>query len=695
MIPEKDPYDFVDSSTVSSLCLKEKKGQKDKVARDTVGARRTRRPSLEQDQGEDAESGNVSQELVMVEDSQDDFVSHSHKFGPASKGSAKKQKKKEKSGQRRSSGIDDGENEMGGGDGSKNEEDRREDKMELKKAEGKCPTPSRKRMKGKLDSDDEYVQRIEKETSKSAEFVKKMEELDADEFPDVEVARDVARVTTAYHDRDITEFVSSVMKSLPHHKTYKGLVKKEKPVVGRALKRKERDEVEFQEEGDMESRSKPCEITVDADMYKEDTNRDIGRSKLKKGTAKQMAQNCLESSREKKPTEKPETLGSKCDDAVALQDRSQNKSSRRQSGKHPKDIGERKVTSQKKVIKPASSARNKDEESLTEGETSMDDLLNAHLTSVLGSCEKGSRNQLKRRSTSEEQEEIDESYMTKKNSRSGMMDDGSLEYEMDEVVLQRAEESISRRSRMIAALEHSSATQSDGEEVAETCDVQTKAQKQVVSKKKGGKSDATHSSIAAAKKSANLSRTLGIGGRSSSAHKLQPVVSQKLGDDVEQVEHSTEESEEERKTDEEFEDDTSVKKPSKLKKTKEGTENQGKRIRSKETREQEYEFKEAAEKRKKNNRLSAGQAKAQSSKSPADQIKNSACPAKKAKTVKESRTHFGSQIMDSDTEETDSRMPSPSAPDDAATVVSVESFSNMCKVREYDPHNSVICFCLF
>ena len=79
-------------------------------------------------------------------------------------------------------------------------------------------------MKGKLDSDDVYVQRIQRETKELAEFASRMQDQE-EEFPDIEVARDVARVTEAYEDTNISTFVKSVMKSLPKHRRNKDILK--------------------------------------------------------------------------------------------------------------------------------------------------------------------------------------------------------------------------------------------------------------------------------------------------------------------------------------------------------------------------------------------------------------------------------------------------------------------------------------
>ena len=96
----------------------------------------------------------------------------------------------------------------------------------------------------------------------------------------------------------------------------------------------------------------------------------------------------------------------------------------------------------------------KGDESLTEGEISVDDMVSAHMESILGNRSDSVKESASRKA---DEDRIKERRMV---SRMG-------EFEVNDEVLRRAEDSISRRSKMIVALEHSSVDLSDTEQEEE------------------------------------------------------------------------------------------------------------------------------------------------------------------------------------------------------------------------------------
>ncbi|XP_072170414.1 uncharacterized protein [Diadema setosum] len=90
--------------------------------------------------------------------------------------------------------------------------------------QGKSRLSSKIRMTGKLDGSDEQ---IESEMKKSSSREDAMEEVENDQdiLPDIEVAREVSQVTEAYQDTDISQFVKSIMQSLPKQKDCVSLLK--------------------------------------------------------------------------------------------------------------------------------------------------------------------------------------------------------------------------------------------------------------------------------------------------------------------------------------------------------------------------------------------------------------------------------------------------------------------------------------
>lgn len=272
----------------------------------------------------------------------------------------------------------------------------------------------------------------------------------------------------------------------------------------------------------------------------------------------------------------------------------------------------------------------KGDESLTEGEISVDDMVSAHMDSILGNRSGSTKESASRKP---DEERVKERRMVSR------MD----QLEVNREVLRRAEDSISRRSKMIVALEHSSGDLSDTEQDEEAEKIQ---RKRSVEREVSHTSDGTGNRA----KRSSMSSILGDQAprapmtkvQSPKGHKerqskhKQPRLDQSEDGDVYDYEPDLEELQASRK---------------------------------KTRRDKPQQQKDSSTKR----------SKTVTPKTTIDDTAHDETERSAAKVSKDSRRHFGSQIEESDSEEI-METATTTSPDDTSTVVSVASFSNMCKV---------------
>ncbi|XP_054772825.2 synaptonemal complex protein 2-like [Lytechinus pictus] len=621
----KDPYDFVDSSSVGSFPVGSRKtpakggggdGTSAKAQKDdekTAAAERKKR----------GRPVALCQEDGTEESSQDEFVENSHKFGLRNKGSAKSkdQGKNQRSTKgRKTSPTSDHQQET-----TETEDDAHE----------KPRQSSRRKMKGKLDSEDAYIQRIQKETKELAEFASRMQDQE-EEYPDIEVARDVALVTEAYDDSDIHTFVKSVMKSLPERRMNKDVLKKDvlkKPIQGKGKTLDKQDKT-FDDELDKEplcAEKKVPEVD-DAECGHRKKSSSGSRKRNSKSISRSLDAE-LEGEVTSEPHKKPfhKDISRKAVEAAA----------------------EKSTKSTRRSVRESVTG----DESLTEGEMSVDDMVSAHMESILGdrsgsikkSTSKKAENRIKERRVVSHVEEL----------------------EVDNEVLRHAEDSISRQSKMIVALRRSSGNMQQDEE--------NNIDAKKVQRKRSG-DEMPHTSNDKSKRA-----------KRSSVSSIQG--DQALHDQVPSPKHHKERKSKYEKPRLEQSDDDSMydyerdleeleasRKKMKQDKSKQQDRitNKSKKYTPKTTNDKTPPY-SSKNKRSIEDNVEVDEVHTRMAKAkPVTTIAKMERSALTSKVSKDRRTHFGSQIEDSDSEEI-METATTTPPDDTSTVVSVESFSSMCK----------------
>ncbi|XP_041484453.1 uncharacterized protein LOC121431049 [Lytechinus variegatus] len=617
----KDPYDFVDSSSVGSFPVGSRKtpakgsgddGTSTKAQKGgemTAAAKRKKggRPVA------------LCEEDGTEESSQDEFVENSHKFGLRNKGSAKSmdQGKNQRSAKgRKTSATSDHQQET-----TETEDDAHE----------KPRQSSRRKMKGKLDSEDAYIQRIQKETKELAEFASRMQDQE-EEYPDIEVARDVPLVTEAYDDTDIRTFVKSVMKSLPERRMNKDVLKK--PIQGKG-KTLDRQDKTFDDELDKEP------------LCAEKKDPEVDDAEC--GPRRQSSS----SSRKRKLKSISRSLDAELEGEVTSEPHKKT---------FHKDIS-RKAVETAAGMSTKSSRRSvresvKGDESLTEGEMSVDDMVSAHMESILGD-----RSSSIKKSTSKKAED------RMKEKRVALHVE---ELEVDSEVLRHAEDSISRRSKTIVALRRSSSNMHQDEE--------NNIDAEKVERKRSG-DEMLHTSNDKSKRTTRSSMSFNQGDHA-------------LHDQVPSPKHHKERKSKYEKPRLEQSDDDSMydyerdlqdlqasRKKMKQEKSKkqDSITNKSKKYTPKTTTDKTPPYSAKKKRSMEDNVEVHEEVQSRMTKAkPVTTIDKMERSALTSKVSKDRRTHFGSQIEDSDSEEI-METATTTPPDETSTVVSVESFSSMCK----------------
>ncbi|XP_030831095.1 uncharacterized protein LOC115920172 [Strongylocentrotus purpuratus] len=633
---EKDPYDFVDSSTVSSLPVVSRKTPPKGGGGDAGSAKAAKKQGGKAVGAKKGKSGHpvtACQDVGVEESSQDDFAIHSHTFGFKNKGNSKSQSRDQGKSQRFAKGLK-----------TSPESDHRQETTEAEDDDLMAPEKprqsSRRKMKGKLDSDDAYVQRIQRETKELAEFASRMQDQE-EEFPDVEVARDVARVTEAYEDTNISTFVKSVMKSLPKHRRNKDILKNATHGEDKTVDRL--DKIRGGEV-DVEATHAEKEDLEDAEEHSHHRNRrsfSDSRNRSLKSLSKSRDAEVGDEQGTSKPLKKK--VNSHAD------------ASRKEVLKGAEDKSSRKTT------RRASRESIKGDESLTEGEISVDDMVSAHMESILANRSDGMKESAPRKA---DEDRVKERRMV---SRMDAL-------EVNDEVLRRAEDSISRRSKMIVALEHSSVDLSDTEQDKEVEKIQGKRSvEREVSHTSDGTSKRSKQSSVSSIPEDQTPRAPTTKVQSSTGHKErqskdnQPRLYQSDDGDVYDYEPDLEEIQASKKktrrdkSEQQKDSFTQKSKTMKPKTTIDDTPMYS--AKNRRSMKDSVDLEEAR----------SGWVKPKTVITALDETKRSA-----AKVSKDSRRHFGSQIEESDSEEI-METETTTSPDDTSTVVSVASFSNMCK----------------
>lgn len=651
---EKDPYDFVDSSTVSSLPVVSRKTPPNDGGGDADRAKAAKKQGGKAAGAKKGKGGHLvtaCQDVGVEESSQDDFAIHSHTFGFKNKGSSKSQSKDQGKSQRSAKGLK-----------TSPESDHRQETTEaedddLMAHEKPCQS-SRRKMKGKLDSDDAYIQRIQRETKELAEFASRMQDQE-EGYPDIEVARDVARVTEAYEDTSISTFVKSVMKSLPKHRRNKDILKNAIQGEGKTF-----DRMDKVRDGEVDEEATHAE-KEDLEDAEEHTHH---RSRRSSSDSKNRSLKSLSRSRDAEVGDEQGTSKPLKKKVTSHAD-----ASRKEVLKGTEDKSSRKTT------RRASRESMKGDESLTEGEISVDDMVSAHMDSILGN-RSGSTKESASRKPDEER--------VKERRMVSHMD----QLEVNREVLRRAEDSISRRSKMIVALEHSSGDLSDTEQDEEVEKIQ---------RKRSVEREVSHTSDSTSKRAKRSSMSSIPGDQaprapttkvqSSKGHKerqskhKQPRLDQSDDRDVYDYEPDLEELQASKKK-------TRRDKPQQQ---KDSSTQKSKTVTPKTTIDDAPTYSAKNRRSMKDSvdleEARSGRVKPKAVTTALDETERSA-----AKMSKDSRRHFGSQIEESDSEEI-METATTTSPDDTSTVVSVASFSNMCKVCILNLSSSnlwLFCLCM-